>query len=149
MNNFYFKSLDIETVNIIANWVYPDTGEGIYMAPYQDSYLVSPDNLKGPGYCEGYGVYVNSELFGIFEYTFPGSKMEIGCAISPLYKGKSYGASFVKAGIKFGIFKYNYTGQKILLDVEVSNKSAIKVYEKVGFLVDKRDEQTIRMYLNL
>jgi hypothetical protein len=33
MQELQFRALDIETVNAIARWVYPDTGTGIYMEP--------------------------------------------------------------------------------------------------------------------
>jgi RimJ/RimL family protein N-acetyltransferase len=149
MQELQFRALDIETVHVIAQWVYPDTGTGIYMEPYRASYLETPDHLVGPGGCDGYGVYLNGALFGLFEYTFVGGEMEIGCAIAPEFKGKGYGAEFVRAGIAFGISEYSYAGAKILLSVDVTNVAAKRVYEKVGFLADHRNDETIRMYKRL
>lgn len=145
MQELQFQALDIETVNTIAAWVYQDTGTGITMKHYQESYLENPEDLKGPGGCDGYGVYVDGELFGLFEYTLVEGEIEIGCAIAPKFKGKGYGAEFVESGMAFGVARYGYTGTRILLRVDVTNIAARKVYERAGFVVDSSDEETIWM----
>jgi ribosomal-protein-alanine N-acetyltransferase len=146
MPKLHFKALDIETVHTIARWVYQDTGTGLYMKPYQESYLETPGDLRGPGGCEGYGVYLDDELFGLFEYTFVEGEMEIGCAIAPKFRGKGYGADFVQAGVAFGVSELGYTGTKVGLSVAVTNVAARKVYEKVGFLIRNSNQETIWMY---
>jgi [ribosomal protein S18]-alanine N-acetyltransferase len=141
-----FRKLDIEAVNTIAKWQYSETDDGLYMKPYQDSYLANPNNMKGPGECDGYGVYFENKLFGLFEFKFVDNALEIGCALEPMVKGKGYGKDFVLAGISFGISNYQYTGTRVLLDVDVSNIAARKVYEKAGFIAEKNNEETIWMY---
>jgi len=110
LKKFQFKALDIDTINIIASWVYKEPGAGIYMKPYQESHLETPDDLKGPGGCDWYGVYLDNELFGLFEFTFKEGVLEIGCAIAPAFKGQGFGADFVQVGIEFGVSEYNYAG---------------------------------------
>ena len=149
MLKLIFKKLDIKTIDSIAKWKYDESDDGLYMKPYQDSYLVSPNKMKGPGGCDGYGVYLQNQLFGLFEYKFVNDELEIGCALEPSVKGKGYGTEFVLAGVSFGVSKYQYTGTKVVLDVNVSNIAARKVYEKAGFEVKSSIEETIRMYKDL
>lgn len=144
-----FKSLDIEVVNSIAAWKYSESDDGLYVKPYRDSYAVDPDNLKGPDGCDGYGVYLENQLFGLFEYKFVNDELEIGCALEPTFKGKGHGTEFVLSGISFGVSKYQYTGARVLLDVHMSNVAARKVYEKAGFAVESSGEKMIQMYKTL
>jgi RimJ/RimL family protein N-acetyltransferase len=145
--NLTFKKLDIETIKLIVQWRYSESDDGFYMDPYLDSYLATPDEIKGPGGCDGYGVYLEDQLFGLFEFKFVKNELEIGCALEPTYQGCGYGKEFVLAGVSFGVSEYEYTGSRVVLDVDVSNIAARKVYEKVGFKVESRSEESIRMVL--
>jgi ribosomal-protein-alanine N-acetyltransferase len=142
-----FKKLDIETIHSIAKWRYDKSADGLYIDPYLDSYIVAPDEMKGPGGCDGYGVYLDNQLFGLFEYTFVNNELVIGCALEPTCKGRGYGAEFVSAGISFGVSEYQYKGSRVILDVDVSNIAARNVYDKVGFEVESSSNESIRMVL--
>jgi ribosomal-protein-alanine N-acetyltransferase len=143
--SFTFEKLDIKTADAISEWRYSETDEGLTIQPYIDSYLVSPDNLKGPGGCDGYGVFSGGKLFGLFEYTFVDAELVIGCALEPSVKGKGYGAEFVLAGVEFGVSEYQYKGASVVLTVSPTNFAAQKVYVRAGFKVDDDDGETIRM----
>lgn len=143
--NLVFTPLDLQTVDQIAGWVYPDTGERLFMETYYESDHQEPGRLKGPGGCEGFAVYRKNNIFGLFEFTFKNDVMEIGCAIAPVYKGKGHGAHFVQAGIDFGVSYYDYKEDTVTLQVDISNLPAIRVYEKVGFRDVNRNVETIWM----
>ena len=57
----------MEAINSIVKWRYSASDDGLYMKPYKDSFLEDPNRLKGPDGCDGYGVYFEDRLFGLFE----------------------------------------------------------------------------------
>jgi len=82
---------------------------------------------------------------GLFEYYPKGDIIEIGLALSPELVGKGYGKDFVKQGIDFGIEHFNYQGEYIVLNVNLKNKAAVKVYKKAGFKEFKKEKDSIEM----
>lgn len=146
---FRFIPLNFETVNTISAWECSESEDGFFMTPYHDSYLTSPDEMRGPGGCHGYGVFVGDTLFGLFEYKIVEEELEIGCAISPSFRSQGFGERFVKEGIEFGISKYRYSGSRVLLSVDEENSAARRVYRSAGFTVEQRDGREIRMSLTI
>ncbi len=59
------------------------------------------------------------------------SSCEVGFCLSPEVQGKGYGGILVKKIIDYAIKKLNL--HRIYLEVFITNKRAIKLYEKCGF----------------
>lgn len=121
----------------------------IFVDPYITNFNESKV-LKGPGGCDGFGVFVNDALFGLFEYYWKGSTMEIGLAIHPDYVGQGLSNGFINAGIEFGVFHYRYVKDFVQLSVDIDNIAAYKAYLKNGFVETSRNAKEILMhkYLN-
>ncbi|TNE79198.1 MAG: GNAT family N-acetyltransferase [Bacteroidetes bacterium] len=138
-NNFEFRKLEAASLNAIASWVYA-TGETLFMQPYFDCQSANRP-LRGPADCEGFAVYLNQQLIGLFEFSFSDERMILGLALSPLHVGKGLSSDFILAGIRFGIEHYDYRGSAVFLEVEKSNIAAVKAYTKVGFsLLDENGD---------
>jgi RimJ/RimL family protein N-acetyltransferase len=129
-----FKAIDINDVRKIQAWRYPNRARGLHLEPYIESYNRHDKVLRGPRACEGFAVYHNDALFGMFEYAFgPNGLMEVNAALDPRYLGKGYGAPFIRKGLAFGISHYRYLKEKIRLTVDIENAIAIKACRKAGF----------------
>lgn len=140
---FEFKPMTKENAKVIQTWRYSGFIKKIYVAPY----FSGVDENKGPADCEGFAVFFQEKLVGLFEYYFKKGVLEIGLALSPSLSGTGRGTAFVQQGIKFGIKHFNYGGQFIKLSVNVQNKPALRVYQKVGFREYSRKNNTIEMHL--
>ncbi|WP_157949925.1 GNAT family N-acetyltransferase [Vallitalea okinawensis] len=141
---FEFVPMTLDYADLIKKWKYTGYVKSIYMEPYFDTFNET-GKMRGPGGCEGFVVLNQSRLVGLFEYYFIDEIMEIGLALKPELTGKGYGKDFVHQGIKFGIKNFEYKRKYIKLTVNILNKPAIKVYEKVGFEEHKRNEGEIEM----
>lgn len=141
---YEFKSITIEEVRMISKWKYEGFMDCIYMKPYVDNYQ-NKKKLKGPGNCDGFAVYQEGELFGLFEFYTPDDELEIGLAINPKFVGKGLAKEFTISGIHFGINLYNYKKDFVKLAVEASNLPAYKTYLNVGFEETGKDGSEILM----
>lgn len=131
--DFEFFPLTEESLNQITHWRYAD-GDSLYMQPYLDC-LQGGVPLRGPGHCEGFAVYREGNLIGLFEYSFNESALYIGLALAPPAIGQGLSTSFILEGIAFGVAHYNYPGDAVYLEVEKSNTAALSAYKKVGFSI--------------
>ncbi|AUD62709.1 hypothetical protein BK010_03575 [Tenericutes bacterium MO-XQ] len=145
MNQYILKPITIDDVYAIQAWRYTGFMKEIYVEPYITSYNEF-GVLRGPENCDGFGVFVNDSLFGIFEYYWKDSTMEIGLAIHPDFVGKGLSDAFINAGIAFGISHYGYEKGFVQLSVEIDNIAAYKAYLKNGFVEVSRDLKEILMY---
>lgn len=141
---FEFLPVTLETIKEVGNWRYDGVVKSIYITPYLES-ICTEKVIKGPDGCDGFIANVDNHIAGLFEFYFEDDIMEIGIALSPAFVGKGLGSKFVKSGIDFGIKNYKYTKDYIRLTVNESNKSAIKVYENVGFYHYNKNGDTIEM----
>ena len=129
----------------IAKWKYDGYMKDIYMKPYFDHYNELTGEMKGPLSCDGFAVFQEDDLFGLFEYYLKEDGIEIGLAINPLFIGKGLSKDYILEGIKFAIKKYKYTNEYIYLAVEKENIPAYKSYLKSGFIEYDRDDEEILM----
>ena len=119
------------------------------MKPYFDNYNDLTGDMKGPLKCDGYAVFKDEQLFGLFEYYNKEEGMEIGLAIHPLYVGKGYSKEFIKEGIQFLMKEYKYNHEYVYLAVENENTNAYKAYLKFGFVEYDKDEDEIKMRFHI
>ncbi len=143
---FVFKKITMDEVEQIAKWSYPYM-EIMYMKPYYDNFKKGKE-LTGPLNCEGFAVFKEEKLFGLFEYYNIEEEVEIGLAISPEFTGRAWSQQYLDAGIDFLIKQYNYQLETIKLSVEKENIPAYKAYLKFGFEVIK-DTEEIEMKYNV
>ena len=66
------------------------------------------------------------------------AEMWIGFGLKPPLTGQGLGAGFVSACVEFSIERYGYRGEYVRLGVAAFNQRAVKVYQRVGFLVFER-----------
>lgn len=148
MLEFQFRPITWDDVKEIDSWDYEGFVEQVWMGPYVESYQQS-SSLKGPGGCDGFAVFIEGELVGLYEFIVKDNKMEIGLALKPDRTGKGMGEPFVHQGIQFGIQHYKGTFDHVSLGVDPENKAAIRVYEKVGFKLITQTEKELEMKLSL
>ncbi len=141
---YKFNPISIDDVFIIENWRYDGYMKSIFMKPYHDN-LASLGVLKGPDLCDGFSVYVEKDLFGLFEYYHRDDFIEIGLAINPKYIKKGYSKSFIEAGISFAKKNYNYQKDYIYLTVEKENIAAYNAYKNADFVIVHEDALEIVM----
>lgn len=142
---YKFKNMRLHYASEISNWRYDGYMKTIYMKPYFDNYNDLTGEMKGPLSCDGYAVFKDDDLFGLFEYYLKEEGIEVGLAINPLFVGKGLSTSFIKAGIDFALDTYKYNKKYIYLAVEKQNIAAYKAYLKYGFVEYDRDEDEIKM----
>jgi len=141
---FKFFPVTLETIKEIGKWRYKGVVKSIYITPYLES-INAGECIKGPDGCDGFIAYIDDSIAGLFEFYFEDDIMEIGIALNPGLVGKGLGKDFIKSGIDFGINNYNYLKDYIRLTVNENNKSAIKVYENVGFNFYKKNGENVEM----
>lgn len=141
---FKFCPVTLEAIKEIGNWRYRGVVKSIYITPYLES-INSDEYIKGPDGCDGFIAYIDNYIAGLFEFYFENDIMEIGIALNPALVGKGLSNEFIRSGIDFGINNYNYSMDYIRLVVNENNKSAIKVYENVGFNFYKKNDENIEM----
>jgi len=77
----------------------------------------------------------------------------VSVAILPEYRNKGYGKNIIESAIKTARNKWKNC--KLILHVRVSNIIAKNLYEKIGFIIDKKlekyydDEDRYEMYINI
>ncbi len=141
---FTFKKIAIKEIEQMAKWSYPFM-EVMYMKPYFENYEQGKE-LKGPLNCDGFAVFKDEQLFGLFEYYNVTDIIEIGLAIAPEFAGKGLSQQYIDEGINFLIDHYDYKGDIITLNVEKENIPAYKAYLKFGFQVVKEAEEIEMKY---
>lgn len=141
---FTFKKITFKEVEKIGKWSYPFMPT-MYMKPYFDNHSEGKP-LKGPLDCDGFAVYKDNEIFGLFEYYNVEGEIEIGLAISPVFAGLGFSQEYLEAGIEFLVSNYNYTYSTIKLNVEKENIPAYKAYLKFGFEVVNEAEEIEMKY---
>jgi ribosomal-protein-alanine N-acetyltransferase len=146
--DYVFVPMKIKEARIIDEWKYKGVVKEIYMAPYFESFEEGDIVLTGPGGCEGFAVYHNNKIVGLFEYYTSDNIMEIGLALNPKCVGKGLGLEFLFAGLKFGIINYHYKKEFIKLNVDKNNEPAIRLYIKAGFEIYNKNEETFDMKID-
>jgi len=144
---YRFKPMQIEDAKKVKNWQYNGFIQKIFMEPYFKSYQKGDDILKGPNNCKGFAVYKDNDLFGLFEYYFNSSLMEIGLALNPKFVGSGMALEYLIEGLNFGIEYFNYQEELIKLNVNKENKPALKVYKKAGFQITNIEKEEFEMQI--
>lgn len=144
-----FKPVTIDDIKEMSKWRYLGFMESIFLKHYFDNH----DNnrpLKGPLDCDGFAVFKDSILFGLFEFYIKSDYIEIGLAINPEFVGKGFSKEYIRSGIDFLIENYDYKKNYVVLEVEKENLAAYNAYKKFGFIVSKENDEEIEMryYLN-
>jgi GNAT superfamily N-acetyltransferase len=83
---------------------------------------------------QAYFVYHGDELIGILDLSLSNSFIQ-NIGVSPAHRGKGFGTEMLRFCLK--LFK-DGGGKTASLGVHVKNKQAIRVYEQLGFSVDKQ-----------
>ena len=137
--NYIFKPLSLVNIKEIESWRYKGYIKQVDMSFYHKNYD-ERKIIKGPLNCDGFAVFLEDKLIGLFEYYLEEDKIKLGLALHPSMVGKGFSTSFIHAGIQFAIDHYNYKQSSIYLTVDQQNIRAYKAYLKAGFIVDKIDE---------
>lgn len=82
------------------------------------------------------GFEENHELIGFGRIQLENDFVTLGIGLKPEYCGKGYGVSYMKALIEES--QKRYPEKKITLEVRHFNKRAIRCYEKVGFITERK-----------
>lgn len=144
---FNFKPIDEEYANVVIKWKY----EGAYTIYDIDH---SDDDIEGIINSQNYDCFIALDdaqnPLGFLECAFDdNNELEISNFLRPDLTGRGIGTDFVSACLEFAIDYYGYEGSQIKLFVESFNKRAIKVYERVGFVVVDELDDWIEMALEL
>ena len=142
---YSYVPMNLEDATKIASWRYQGFMKEIFMDPYFTQYNEITKEMKGPGNCDGYVVYDQDDVIGLFEFYHTDEIIEIGLALHPKYVGKGLSKEFILDGIEFGIKQYQYTKEYIKITVELGNDAAYNAYVKVGFEEIDRSEDEILM----
>lgn len=142
---FEFVPINLEYLKEIKKWKYDGFVKNIYLDPYFENIGENSSELRGPDGCIAFAALIKNKLAGLFEYYFKGDIIEIGLALNPDFVGKGYGKDFVEQGIDFGIKHFNYQEEYIKLNVNINNKTAVRVYKKAGFKEYERKSDAIEM----
>ena len=78
----------------------------------------------------------NSELIGFFEFDVDGDVVELGLGLRPDLTGQGRGPTFLEAALAFA--RERFGAERFRLRVAEFNRRAIAVYERAGFVVDRR-----------
>lgn len=79
------------------------------------------------------------QLVGFFQYNIQNSELVIELGLKPELTGMGLGEKFIQSGLTFGISKFRDMTDSIALTAASFNKGAIKIYQKLGFKIVKRD----------
>jgi ribosomal-protein-alanine N-acetyltransferase len=117
----------------IANWHYEDIYAFYDLSQDVEDQQEFLDSNNWEGHY--YAVVNNAqELIGYFSFEFQEEAIIVGLGLKPSYTGKELGTAFVTAGLGFAI--QHFHPKKFCLEVATFNERAIRVYEKVGFILD-------------
>ncbi|MCA0987192.1 GNAT family N-acetyltransferase [Guptibacillus algicola] len=145
---YQFVPMTLEYAREIDEWHYDGRFDDLFMTPYFTSY--EKDGVfVGPGGCEGFVALSEDKIAGLFEFTIKGNAMEIGLALEPSLVGKGLAVDYVNEGIQFGLDYYDTHFDEVRLEVEKTNKPAIRVYEKAGFKRVNETDEEIKMIREL
>lgn len=145
---YKYKKMTIPYAKEISSWRYNGHMKSIYMEPYFTNYNPITKEMKGPGQCDGFAVFKDDKLCGLFEY-YISDKVEIGLALNPVLVGTGISTDFILEGIKFGIRYYNLTINSVNLSVDKNNVRARFAYLKAGFVIVDQNEEEYLMSYNL
>ncbi len=148
---YTYKKMNMEDAKEIASWRYDGFMKKIFMDPYFAQYNPNSKEMKGPGNCDGFVVYHNDQILGLFEYYNVEDVIEIGLALNSRFIGKGLSKEFILDGIEFGLKKYQYEKAYIKITVEMGNDVAYKAYLSAGFIEVNRNKEEIlmRYYFNV
>ena len=118
----------------VISWRYP--GEYAFYDMERD--VEDMAELRAPHVREAkyFSVLQDSELIGFFEFEVEGEVVEFGLGLRPELTGQGLGGSFLDAGMAFAWERLR--PQRFRLRVAEFNKRAIAVYERAGFVIDRR-----------
>jgi ribosomal-protein-alanine N-acetyltransferase len=144
---FKFKPIDEEYANIVVKWKY----EGAYSV-YDIEHNKS--DIEGIMNSVNYDCFIALDEaqnpLGFLECALDDEQiLEISNFLRPDLTGRGIGSDFISSCIDFVMEYYGYDGTHIKLFVESFNKRAIKVYERVGFVVVDEVDDWIEMILEL
>lgn len=143
---FEFKPMSERYANSVVSWRY----EGEYSVYDVDKNKADIDDmLNSDAYDCFVAVDEYDEPLGFLECTFDNGIMEITNFLRPDLTGKGLGSDFVTACIDFLIEHYDYTEDSVKLIVQHFNKRAIKVYQRIGFVVTDEGDDWVEMVLEL
>lgn len=134
MANYTFKPMTDQEANAIADWHYEEP-YSFYDFRNDEEDLEELLNSKAR---QGvyYSVYDDqNRLIGFFCYFNDSGTIEMGLGLRPDLTGKGLGRAFIQAGLNFAEEKFNPS--MFSLSVAVFNERALKVYERVGFKIEK------------
>ncbi len=132
--NFHFVPMTTEYAKAIAGWHY----DGVFAFYDFDQDPEDLAELLDPRAREGkYFAVLNkdNELTGFFCFDVQGGSVEMGLGLKPSETGKGLGRVFVQTGMAFA--KERLRPMEFRLQVAKFNQRAIRMYEKLGFRIEK------------
>jgi ribosomal-protein-alanine N-acetyltransferase len=145
---FQYKPLSMSDIEKIESWTYTGFMTSVDMSFYYQNYR-QKGLLKGPHLCDGYGVFVDNELYGLLEVYEIEQGIEMGLALNPKYVGKGLSKGFILNCIDFLKSHYAYMKNYIYLSVDKKNHQAYYAYIKTGFKVYKESEAEFYMRMDV
>ncbi|WP_414053526.1 GNAT family N-acetyltransferase [Macrococcus equi] len=141
MIDFHITAMNRNIAEQISTW---DFGEGYEFYNINEDPYVIETFLNGHYYV----IFKNDIIFGFFcdgdsarmhdEYEICDDMIDIGFALHPNFIGHGYGRQFIKL-----IMNYYGDSFKFRLTVAAFNQRGIRLYEKMGFIEQKRFFETI------
>lgn len=136
---YIFIPMNIKHAEEIAyNWKYEEPYSFYNMTEDEEDLLefLNQESWKDSSYAV---INEQKELVGFFQYNIDNSELVIGLGLKPELTGTGLGEKFVKSGLTYGISKFKDKAKSIKLSVASSNARAIKIYQKLGFEIDKQE----------
>ncbi len=117
----------------ISTWEY-EAPYDFYNAPADEhdlAELLDPAQRVG----QYFSVHTTEELVGFVQLRSDGDAVVVGLGLRPDLTGRGLGLSFVEEGLTFA--REQFAPARFRLSVATFNERAIKVYERVGFVVTR------------
>lgn len=118
----------------VISWTYP--GEYAFYDMERDVEDMAELRATHVREAKYFSALRNGELIGFFELDVDGDVVEVGLGLRPDLTGKRLGESFLERGLAFA--RERYEPARFRLRVAAFNKRAIELYERAGFVTDRR-----------
>ena len=123
-----------EEAEEVISWRYP--GEYAFYDMERDVEDMAELRASHVREAKYFSALQDSELVGFFEFEVDGEVVEFGLGLRPELTGYGLGSGFLESGLAFA--RDRFAPQRFRLRVAEFNKRAIAVYERAGFVIDRR-----------
>lgn len=125
----FLQPLTEKTAWEISQWEYEKPYEAYSFKGHHNGYLLDHKTWG----TEQFALCKGEKVIGQAACQFDGGQLWVGWSLSPEYCGEGYGYLFIRQCVQ-EIRKIKQYHGKIYLRVAVSNRRAVKAYQKAGFV---------------